>query len=321
MKKLFILFVVATMLASLCACSSKKNDSLKVAIVKQLDHASLDEIASSIAYRLDEISDEHNITIDYTVYSGQNDQSVLGQIGSQVKADDVDLIIPIGTLATQMMTIASGDKIPVVFGAVSDPETAGLTDFDYVTGIADGLNTKQIMDMIFKLKPDVKKVGLLYSLSEINSKKAIEEAKTYLDKKEVDVIEATGNSSDEIKQAAASLIASGVDVVFTPTDNVVMACELAIAQDFLNAGVYHFTGADSFVRNGAFISSGVNYTKLGEMVADLAYQILTTGKIDTYQKMPNNIITINEEVCDKLDVDPSIFEEFGEIEMVNTSRD
>ena len=68
----------------------------------------------------------------------------------------------------------------------------------------------------------------------------------------------------------AALIADGVDAVFTPTDNVIMAAELAIYEDFAEAGIPHYTGADSFVRNGAFATCGVNYTDLGAQTADLA---------------------------------------------------
>ena len=62
-----------------------------------MDHASLDEIANAITARLDEIAAEQGITIDYgQVYSGQGDETILNQIGAQVVADGVDVIIPIG---------------------------------------------------------------------------------------------------------------------------------------------------------------------------------------------------------------------------------
>lgn len=264
MKKLVTLFLSIFMLVGLSACTSNSSTSTtktyKVAIVKQLDHASLDEIANAICEELDAISKKDGITIEYEVYSGQNDQTTLQQIASQVIADEVDVIIPIATLAAQTMTVASDGEVPIVFAAISDPEAAELTDIAYVTGTSDALNTEQIMNMILSANPDTKTVGLLYSMSEANSEKPIAEAKAYLDKKSISYIEATGNSDDEIRQASASLIASKVDAIFTPTDNVVMAAELSIAQEFIEAGIPHYTGADSFVRNGAFATCGVNYT-------------------------------------------------------------
>ena len=336
MKKLFILTFVATLFTTLLGCTKEtatSDDSTntekvyKVAVVKQLDHASLDEIATAICDEFDAISKEKGIVIDYgDVYSGQNDQTTLQQIGSQVMSDKVDVIVPIATLAAQTMTVVSDGEVPVVFAAISDPEAANLTDIDYVTGTSDALNTKQIMDMIFKVNPDTKKVGLLYSMSEANSKKPIEEAKQYLEEKGVEVIEATGNTDDEIKQAASSLIASHVDAVFTPTDNVVMSAELAIAEYFMNAKIPHYTGADSFVRNGAFATCGVNYKELGKETADLAYQVMTEGMDsieykNSYEVMPGGIITVNREVCEALGIDANIFTEFGTIVEVDTSKE
>ena len=330
MKKLVTLFLFISMLVGLSACTSNSSTSTtkiyKVAIVKQLDHASLDEIANAIGEELDAISEKEGITIEYEVYSGQNDQTTLQQIASQIIADEVDVIIPIATLAAQTMTVASDGEVPIVYAAISDPEAAELTDISYVTGTSDALNTQQIMDMILTVNPDTKTVGLLYSMSEANSEKPIAEAKAYLDKKGINYIEATGNSDDEIRQAATSLVASKVDAIFTPTDNVVMSAELSIAQEFVEAGIPHYTGADSFVRNGAFATCGVNYTTLGHKTADLAYQTITegiesTGYAGTYEVMEGGIITVNKDTSNALGISLDIFKEFGTVIEVETSED
>ena len=246
-------------------------DTIKVAVVKQMDHASLDEIANAVEEELDAIAAKNGVTIEYETYSGQGDQSVLNQIGTQVVSEDVDVIIPIATLAAQVMAnCAEETQTPVVYAAISDPDAAELTGIDYVTGTSDALNTDFIMDMMFKQNPDVQKVGLLYSLSEANSTKPIADAKAYLDEKGIAYEEKTASTNDEVITAASALVADGVDAVFTPTDNVIMAAELAIYETFADAGIPHYTGADSFVRNGAFATCGVNYTDLGHKTADLA---------------------------------------------------
>ena len=156
----------------------------KVAVVKQMDHASLDEIANAGEEELDAIAAKNGVTIEYETYSGQGDQSTLTQIGTQAVADGVDAIIPIATLAAQVMaTCAEDTQTPVVYAAISDPEAAEMTGIDYVTGTSDALNTTFIMDMMLAQNPDVQKVGLLYSQSEANSTKPIADAKAYLDEK------------------------------------------------------------------------------------------------------------------------------------------
>ena len=207
-------------------------DTIKVAVVKQMDHASLDEIANAVEEELDAIAAKNGVTIEYETYSGQGDQSVLNQIGTQVVSEDVDVIIPIATLAAQVMAnCAEETQTPVVYAAISDPDAAELTGIDYVTGTSDALNTDFIMDMMFKQNPDVQKVGLLYSLSEANSTKPIADAKAYLDEKGIAYEEKTASTNDEVITAASALVADGVDAVFTPTDNVIMAAELAIYEN------------------------------------------------------------------------------------------
>lgn len=300
------------------------NNNYKIAIVKQLDHASLDEIANAIAEELDVIAEEKGVTIQYEIYSGQGEQSVLQQIGTQAVADGVDAIIPIATLAAQVMAaVAEDTQTPVVYAAISDPEAAELTEIDYVTGTSDALNTAYILDMMLAQNPEVKTVGLLYSLSEANSRTPIAEAKAYLEEKGIDYIEATGNTNDEVIAAASSLISDKVDAVFTPTDNIIMAAELAIAPSFIEAGIPHYTGADSFVRNGAFTTCGVNYTDLGTKTADLAYRAISEGlaELEDYYLMDGGIITVNTETAEELGIDYSVFADMGELVEVITTED
>lgn len=299
-------------------------DSYSIAIVKQMDHASLDEIANAVAAELDVIAADKGITISHEIYSGQGDQSTLKQIGDQLIADKVDAIIPIATLAAQVMvSCAEETETPVIFAAISDPSEAGLLDIDYVTGTSDALNTEFILDMMFAQNPDIQKVGLLYSQSEANSVTPIAEAKAYLETKSISYSEQPAATNDEVIACASALIAEKVDAIFTPTDNVIMSAELAIYEDLANAGIPHYTGADSFVRNGAFTTCGVNYTDLGTQTADLAFDAVTNGMADMedFYLTEGGIITVNTETAETLGIDYSVFSDMGEVVEVTTTED
>lgn len=313
MKKVIGLILAAVMALSLCTTAFAQKESVKIAIVQQLDHPSLDEIRTAAQAKLADIAKETGVEIEVKEFNGQNDTSILNQIGAQVAQDGYDAVIPIATLAAICMTTATEETdIPVVYAAISDPASAGLTDLPNVTGTSDALNTAFILDMIFAIQPDVKTVGLLYSRSETNSELPIAQAKEYLDEKGVKYIEKTGNTTDEILSAASEL-AERCDVVFTPTDNVVMAAESAVAEILTQAGVPHYTGADSFVASGAFATCGVNYTELGQKTAEMAFQILQTGEIPPYHVMEGGIITVNTEVAAQLSLDYTPF-----FDMANT---
>ena len=337
--KFLTLTLAGAMTLSLAACGSKTDNggsdaqqesengkTYKVAVIKQLDHASLDEIANAITAELDKLAADNGVTIEYEVTSGQNDPTILKQLSDQAIADNVDAIVPIATSAAQIAALSAEDsKTPVVYAAISDPAAANLTGIDYVTGTSDALNTEFIMDMMFAQNPNVAKVGLLYSLSEPNSAQPITDAKAYLDAKGIAYVEQTANTNDEVVAAASALIADGVDAVFTPTDNVIMAAELAIAEDFAKNGIPHYTGADSFVRNGAYATCGVNYTDLGTKTADLAYSAITEGmgSMEDYYLMDGGIITVNTDTAAMIgkQAEYSCFDSMGTVVKVTTTKD
>ena len=339
LKNTMSLTAAAALTLSLAACGSGSGSSThapadtaeptgqgvsgyKIAVVQQLDHASLDEIRQAVEAELDAKAAELGIAIDYTEFNGQNDQSLLNQIGAQVAGEGYDAVIPIATLAAQCMVNATEDLgTPIIYAAISDPATAGLTGIDRVTGTSDALNTAFILDMMFAQDPDIQTVGLLYSPSEPNSETPIAEAKEYLDAKGIAYVERTGVNPDEIIAAAASL-AGEADAVFTPTDNSVMAVELTIAETFIEAGVPHYTGADSFVRNGAFATCGVNYTELGAYTADMALEVLQTGVVPEYHVMDGGIITVNTETAAALGADYAVFSDMAStVSEVETTED
>ena len=313
MKK-FICVMLTVILALSCfaACGEKADDGvLKIAIIQQLDHPSLEEIRLAIQAELDSIAAEKNITVEYKHFNGQNDTTVLGQIGAQVVADGYDAIIPIATLAAQYaVTAAEGKDIPIVYAAVSDPEGAGLTGMANVTGVSDALNTPFILDMMFAVNPDIQTVGLLYSLSEPNSEKPIAEAKEYLDNKGIAYIEKTGNTADEVITAASALV-DRCDAVFTPTDNAVMNVAPTVAEILNKAGIPHYTGADSFVQAGSFTTCGVNYTELGTYAAKVAMDILAGGEVPAFHVMDGGIITVNTDTAAALNLDYSVFSDMA----------
>ena len=238
---------------------------------KYVDDASLNQIEQNIEAELDKLGEENGVTFDYADYTknGQADGTVLQQIAAELVSDEVDVIIPIATPTAQIMQSATEDnKIPVVFSAVSDPVGAKLVaSMDApganITGTSDALNTEAIMNLIFAAQPDADKIGLLYSTSEDASTQPISDAKAYLDEKGIAYEEKTGTTTEEVSSAVDSLIADGVDAVFTPTDNTVMTAELAIYEKLAEAKIPHYCGADSFALNGAFAGYGVDYANLG----------------------------------------------------------
>lgn len=318
MKKIFA-FVLSIIMAAACmaACSPSNpapaNDAdgktVKVGICNYVDDASLNQIVENIQARLKEIGDEKGVAFDVFYDNCNADANLLTQIISNFIADDVDIMIGVATPVAMAMQAATEDNgIPVVFAAVSDPVGAGLVESmeapgSNVTGTSDYLDTAAVMQLITAADPDAKNIALLYDIGQDSSTAAIAHAKEYLDANGIAYGGYTGTTVDEVTLAVQALIADGVDAVFTPTDNTIMKSELSIYEMLQEAGIPHYTGADSFALNGAFLGYGVDYAALGVETASMAASIALDGAkpADTAVKtFDNGCATINTETCEKL---------------------
>ena len=294
------------------ASEESSGASYTIGICNYVDDASLNQIVENINARLAEIESEQGITINVKYDNCNADANVMNQIIANFAADNVDLKVGVATPVAMAMQSATEDsKTPVVFAAVSDPVGAGLVASleepgSNVTGSSDNLDTNSVMNLIFVQNPDAKKIGLLYDVGQDSSTAAIEHAKAYLDDKGVEYVERTATTAEEVALAAQALVSDGVDAVFTPTDNTIMKAELAIYETFADAGIPHYTGADSFALNGAFLGYGVDYANLGRETADMIASILTEGKDPAATPVitfDNGTATVNTEICEKLGLD------------------
>ena len=327
MKKITAAALSLTLALSLAACSGGNGSSAsgggsssggengtvyKVGICNYVDDASLNQIVDNIQTQLAALGEQYNVTFDISYDNCNGDATVLNQIIANFLSDDVDLMVGVATpVATAMQAATEDSQIPVVFSAVSDPVSTGVVESleapgANITGTSDYLDTNAIMDLIFAANPDTKKIGLLYDQGQDSSATPIAHAKEYLDSKGIQYVERTGTTTDEVMLAAQALVSDGVDAVFTPTDNTIMTAELAIYETFIDAGIPHYTGADSFALNGAFLGYGVDYANLGVETANMVADILVNGAAPAttpVKTFDNGTATVNTETCAALGLD------------------
>lgn len=316
MKKMLSMVLAMAMALSLTACGSNEaadaSSEYVVGICNYVDDASLNQICDNIQNRLAEIGTEKGVTFTVKYDNCMADANVMEQIISDFIADDVDLMVGVATpVAMAMQADTEDNQIPVIFAAVSDPLATGVVESieapgANVTGTSDFLDTTAVMNLIFAANPEADKIGLLYDLGQDASTTAINDAKAYLDAKNIEYVERTGTTVDEVSLAADALIADEVDAIFTPSDNTIMQAELTIYEKLADAGIPHYTGADSFALNGAFLGYGVDYANLGVETANMIAEVLLDGKEPAtlpVKTFDNGTATINTEVCEKLGLD------------------
>lgn len=329
LRRLAALSMAAVFAAGMAACASNNSESKSaetseqntntdgdatytVGICNYVDDASLNQIVKSIKDKLAALGEENNVVFDVREDNCMGDANVMNQIISNFIADDVDLMVGVATpVAMAMQSATEDNQIPVVFAAVSDPVSVGLVeDLEKpganITGSSDYLDTTAIMNLILAENPDIKTVGLLYDVGQDSSKTPIAAAKEYLDEKNIAYKEYNGTTVDEVQLAVQSIIADGIEAVFTPSDNTIMTAELSIYEDMANAGVKHYGGADSFALNGAFVGYGVDYVELGEDTAEMIKGILVDGNDPAETPVltfDNGTATVNTDICEIMGID------------------
>ncbi|MBE5789225.1 MAG: ABC transporter substrate-binding protein [Clostridiales bacterium] len=307
MKKAMALVLSLILVFSMVSLASAEGKTaFRVGICNFVDDASLNQIIQNIRERLGEIEKEKGVTFEIKEDNCNLDGSVMQQIIADFMADDVDLMVGIATpVAMTMQGMTEESRIPVVFAAVSDPVGSGLVQSleapgANITGTSDYLDTAAVLNLIFAANPEAKKIALLYNPSEDASATPIAAAKEILGAKGVEVKEYMGTNASEVVQAAEAIVSDDMDAVFTPTDNTIMSAELSIYEKFAEAKIPHYTGADSFALNGAFLGYGVDYANLGRETADMIADILVNGAnpAETAVKtFDNGTATVNTEIC------------------------
>ncbi len=312
MKKIIAVILALSLALSLGACASSEAKTFKVGICNYVDDASLNQIVDNIQARLKEIGSERGIVFDISYDNCNADASVMQQISANFIADKVDRMVGIAPpVAMTMQAMTEDDPIPVVFAAVTDPVSAELVASleapgANITGTSDYLDTAAVFDLMFAARPDADLIGLLYDVGQDASATPIAAAKAFLQEKGVAYREYTGTNTTELVMAAQAMAADGVDAAFTPQDNTVMAAELSIYEILIENGILHFTGADSFALNGAFLGYGVDYANLGRETADMIAEILSDGRSPAetpVRTFDNGTATVNTETCDQLGLD------------------
>lgn len=316
MKRVAAMAMALAMVAGIAGCGSDTTASTgttyKVGLCNFVDDASLNQICDNIQAQLKAIGAEKGVTFEVKYDNCNADSAVMNQIIANFIADDVDLMIGVATPVAMAMQAATEDnKIPVIFSAVSDPLGVSLVDSlekpgANITGTSDFLDTTAVMNLIFAANPNATKVGFLYDQGQDASTAPIESAKAYLDAKGIAYVDRTGTTTDEVMLAADALIADGVDAVFTPTDNTIMTAELSIYEKFQEAKIPHYTGADSFALNGAFLGYGVDYANLGVETANMVAKVLV-DKVNPAElavmTFDNGTATVNTETCEAIGFD------------------
>jgi len=306
-------FAVIVGVVTGCGGEKKKEAEGKkvvnVGIIQLAEHSALDAANKGFVKGLEDNGYKENVNIKFDRQNAQGDHSNLQNIANRFVSNKVDLICAISTPAAQSVANATKD-IPIVGTAITDYVTAKLVASNNepktnVTGTTNMNSIDKHIDLILKIVPNTKQIGVIYNTSEVNSQVQVRILKEYAAAKGLSVREATVTSVNDIQQAGQSLIAANVDVFYVPTDNVVASGMPVLASLANEAKVPIICGEAAMVKNGGLVTIGIDYYKLGLQTGAMAARILD-GKskpaqmpIESQKELKT---TVNEDTAAKIGV-------------------
>ena len=317
-KLLAPLLVVGILLTSLISLhqlkADKKKDVFRIGISQFITHQSLDATREGFVDELAKQGYVEGENIEIDLQNAQGEQRNLKTISQQL-AESSDVVLAIATPSAQSLANTT-QTTPVVFSAVTDPVSAKLVESrehpgGNVTGTSDqssdAISTQ--INLIKKVLPKAKTIGILYTQSEPNSVVQKDEAKRLLEEKGFTVVEKTILDSNNVKAAAESLMTE-VDMVFVPTDNIISSTMETVKQVSIKHKVPVFGGSTEMIAVGGLYNYGTNYEELGRQTARMLVRVLKGEKPENIAvELPEKLeLHTNQEMADALGIDISKLE-------------
>ena len=267
-----------------------------LAITQIVEHPSLDDMRRGI---IDELADNgyvegKNLTVNFQ--SAQGNTATAGQIAKQFVGDNPDAIVAISTPSAQSIVSATR-SIPIVYTAVSDPVGAKLLTADgkpfqdNLTGLSSQLPLEPQLDLLQKIKPNLKTIGYVYSPGEANSVSLRDELKKALPARNLALLDIPANRPTDIGMATRSL-QGRADIIYTSFDNNVASAFEAMTQA-ANEIRLPIVASDEFsVQRGATAALGVNDYDFGRVTGKMVYRILNGEAVTTVKPEVMNELTL-----------------------------
>ncbi len=317
-KLLAPLLVVGILLTSLISLhqlkADKKKDVFRIGISQFITHQSLDATREGFVDELAKQGYVEGENIEIDLQNAQGEQRNLKTISQQL-SESSDVVLAIATPSAQSLANTT-QTTPVIFSAVTDPVSAKLIESrehpgGNVTGTSDqssdAISTQ--INLIKKVLPKAKTIGILYTQSEPNSVVQKDEAKRLLEEKGFTVVEKTILDSNNVKAATESLMTE-VDMVFVPTDNIISSTMETVKQVSIKHKVPVFGGSTEMIAVGGLYNYGTNYEELGRQTARMLVRVLRGEKPENIAvELPEKLeLHTNQEMADALGIDISKLE-------------
>jgi len=261
------------------AADAKK---IKLGLTQFVEHPALDSVRKGILDGLAEagFDDKKNLEVDFQSAHGEMNNTVT--VAQKFAGDKKDIVVSITTPSSQAVAKAIQD-VPVVFSTVTDPVLAELvTSLDKpdknVTGTSDKVSMEKQLGLIQKFIPSIKKLGVLYTTSEVNAEVQVKELEEAAKAKGIELVKAGITAPSEVQLGTQSL-AGKVEAILIPIDNTVVSAFDGVLMAAEKAKIPVFASDMDTVKRGAVATYGIDYYSMGKQTGEMVARILKGQKV------------------------------------------
>ncbi len=247
-----------------------------VAATAIVEHPALDSVRDGVRAALEQAGYSGD-NLKWQYQTAQGNTATAAQIARKFVGDRPDAIVAIATPSAQAV-VASTKSVPVVFAAVTDPVAAQLVrnwepSGSNVTGVSDELELDRQMELVKRVIPDARRVGMVYNPGEANSVVVVERLRELLPEMGMTLVEAAAPRSVDVGSAARSLVGK-VDVIYTNTDNNVVSAYESLVKVGMDTKTPLIASDTDSVKRGAIAALGIDYYQHGIQAGELVVRLL-----------------------------------------------
>ena len=227
-------------------------------------------------------------------FNAEGDIGTLNQIVSEVDSRGYDLVVTISTPVTQAFMRANRRGVPTVLGVVSSPPSLGVAYGEWTEGARPkwitGLGSLQPVGRLFEIakraNPSLKRIGAVWNPAEPNAEANVRLGREVAAKLGIELVEANASNPTEVLQAAATVMARDIDVMWLLADTNVIAASKPLIAAATARRIAVITNNPGPEARGAVLSIGADYVRVGELTGDIAVEVLRGRAPDTIPVEP-----------------------------------
>ncbi|HCJ12257.1 MAG: hypothetical protein A2Y14_02730 [Verrucomicrobia bacterium GWF2_51_19] len=271
MKYLFGL-VVASFL--LFGCFRKADENTLICISQIVEHPALNETRRGICDVLK--ASEFNVSIRYE--NAQGSTLLANEIAQKILGLKPRVIVAIGTTSAQCFVQGSKkDTIPVIFSSVTDPLGSQIVESlekpKNITGVSNWIPLEPQIEAFLKIKPELKRLGILYNSGEANSVAIVERLKGLAPRYGLTIVDMAITKTSEIADATRALVEK-CDAIFISNDNTALSAFSNIVNIAKASKTPVFCSDTDMVDLGATAALGPNQYELGRQTGQMILKVL-----------------------------------------------